>query len=170
MAQHWTDLSKPCCRGERQKVYRPRRWLSNPSEWKTTLANTNIGRLFTIVTKVAKPQEVNFHVPVSIFFSGVTDTFYTMHKHEETMEVLPKPHHTALTLLFLIAYKTVYDVDDQINLTRAVVLHADMVWYWVHITAFEKVLQKKVLKSLLLFYITRNDVMQLPLRWTVTKA
>lgn len=130
MGQHWTDLSKPCFWGERQKVYSLRRWLSNPSERKTTLSNTNIGRLFTIVTKVAKPQEVNFYLLVSIFFSGLTDTFYRKHKHEETTEVLPKPQHTALTLLFLLADKTVYDVDDQINIARAIVLHADMVCYW----------------------------------------
>lgn len=136
MAQHWTDLSKPCCWGVRQKFYRLRRWLSNPSEWKTTLANTNIGRLFTIVTKVAKPQEVNFHLLVSIFFSGLRDTFYWKHKHEGTTEVLPKPHHTVLTMLFFLADKTAYDVDDQINITRAVVLHADMVCYWANTTAF----------------------------------
>lgn len=71
------------------------------------------------------------------------------------MEVLPKPHHTALTLLFLLADKTVYDVDDQISITRAVVLHADMVCYWANTTAVTKFLQK-VLKTLLLFYTTRN--------------
>lgn len=105
-------------------------WVENHS-W-----NTNIGRLFTIVTKVAKPQEVNFHLLVSIFLSGLRDTFYWNHKHEGTTEVLPKPHHTALTMLFFLADKTAYDVDDQINMTRAVVLHADMVCYWANTTAF----------------------------------
>lgn len=75
-----------------------------------------------------------------------------------------------ITQLFLLAYKTVYDVDDRINVTRAVVLHADMVWYWVHITAFKKFLQKKGIENLLLFYTTRNYAMRLPLRQTVTKA
>lgn len=63
------------------------------------------------------------------------------------MEVLPKPHHTALTLLFLLANKTVCHVDDQSNIKRAVVLHADMVCYWANTTAFKNSYQKKVLKT-----------------------